>query len=464
LRIRTVPSSWLAVDEYRLDARPYFSGAIEAKLILDKLDTVPLVDVTEGGRSGIFNGPRFARVYVNDPNHGTPLVSGADMLQFDMSRCSLIANKQVASMPEMVLKAGTTMISSYGTVGRCVYTRSDMVSMVGSDNVLKVIPDESKIPSGYLFAFLSCKFGIPFVTKGESGGVVTYLDPSRVYQLAVPRLTDIENQVHEMITTASQMRSEANAVYETVSQRINRQFDFPIKLASSHRNFSCALASSDAILKRLEATYHDTVAQASDELVASVAQKDLLNSLGITFGESGRIKQAFVGEEYGVPFLTSSEIFRLRYEPDRFLAKRLLPDEDEWQVREGDLLLARSGQVGGIIGRGVWADRRFNGACVSVDVIRISAQESEILPGYLYGYLFLTDVGYRQLVRTAAGTSIPHLSVPDVANLLIPRADEDFERSIDEMIKQAGDLRAEAQVKEDEARDLVEKSIEEAAQ
>ena len=76
--------------------------------------------------------------------------------------------------------------------------------------------------------------------------------------------------------------------------------------------------------------------------------------------ETGRLKQVFVDEEYGAPFLTSGEIFRQRYEPTRFLSNRLLPDESEWATQEGDLLLARSGQVGGIIGRGVWADRRLS--------------------------------------------------------------------------------------------------------
>ena len=164
---------------------------------------------------------------------------------------------------------------------------------------------------------------------------------------------------------------------------VNDQFGFPEKLALSHRVFSCSTASSTLVLKRLEATFHDAVAQESDRLIAGVPRKDEFSTLGIAISETGRLKQVFVDEEYGAPFLTSGEIFRQRYEPTRFLSNRLLPDESEWATQEGDLLLARSGQVGGIIGRGVWADRRFAGGCVSVDVLRLGAQNSQILPGYL---------------------------------------------------------------------------------
>ena len=103
-------------------------------------------------------------------------------------------------------------------------------------------------------------------------------------------------------------------------------------------------------------------------------------------------------------------------------------------IKEGDILLARSGEFGGIIGRGVWADCRFIGGCTSVDVLRIGAQNSHILPGYLYAYLFLTDVGYRQLIRTAAGSSIPHLSASDVLQLQIPRCDGSIEGHINDLV------------------------------
>ena len=218
---KVIPSSWLETEEYRLNAKPYFSGAVEAKMALEKFPCEMLIELTVNGKKGIFNGPRFSRVFVSEVTHGLRLISGADMIQADLSYTDMIAKWQARAMPEMVLREGTTLISSYGTVGRCMYARSDMVGHIGSDNVLKVLPDKDKIKPGYLFAFISSKFGVPIIIMGEGGSVVTYLDPSRVYQLPVPRLGEIEAGVDEIIRRSADAHAESINLRENAGALIN---------------------------------------------------------------------------------------------------------------------------------------------------------------------------------------------------------------------------------------------------
>jgi type I restriction enzyme, S subunit len=75
---KTIPSTWLENNGRRLDCGPYMSGAVEAKELLKKHSTVPLQDLTAGHNGGIFNGPRFPRVYVQDPEHGVPFLGSTD--------------------------------------------------------------------------------------------------------------------------------------------------------------------------------------------------------------------------------------------------------------------------------------------------------------------------------------------------------------------------------------------------
>lgn len=462
-QVKAVPSSWIEKQARRLDCGPYMSGAMEARELLRQLSARKdqLQELTDGGISGIINAGRITRLWVDDDQHGFPFLSSTDILQADLSNISHIAKSVARQNSQLLIKDRWTLITRSGTIGRMAYSRSDMNGMACTEDVLRVIPDEEKVKPGYIYAYLCTKFGVPLVISGTYGSIITHLEPHHIADLPVPRLGAVEDQAHELIQGAADLRVEAAELLKTAGQMVNGQFGFPEKLALSHRVFSCSTASSTLVLKRLEATFHDAVAQESDRLIAGVPRKDEFSTLGIAISETGRLKQVFVDEEYGAPFLTSGEIFRQRYEPTRYLSNRLLPDESEWATQEGDLLLARSGQVGGIIGRGVWADRRFAGGCVSVDVLRLSAQNSQIPPGYLYAYLFLTDVGYRQLIRTAAGSSIPHLSAPDVSRLLIPRCDNALEAEINELVWKAGHKRAEAQEKEDQARALVERTIEE---
>lgn len=457
---KVIPSTWLEGNGRRLDCGPYMSGAVEVKELLKKHPIERLITLTADRNGGIFNGPRFARIYVDDPAQGVPFLGSTDILDADLSFVSLLSRKQVAANPALVLDEGWTLITCSGTIGRMAYARADMKGMAGSQHFMRVAPDTRRIKPGYLFAFLSSRYGVPVVVSGTYGAIIQHIEPHHIADLPVPRLGAVEERAHILVQRAADLRVEAVRLLKRARATVNNQFSFPDRLALSHRVFSCSVASSSRILKRLEATFHDAVAQESDRLIDGVSHKEDLSELGVSASETGRLKQVFVDEEYGAPFLTSGEIFQQTYQPDRFLSRKLLPEESEWATREGDILLARSGQVGGIIGRGVWADRRFVGACVSVDVIRLAAQGSGILPGYLYAYLFLTDVGYRQLIRSAAGSSIPHLSAPDVLRLRIPRCDSAIEGGIDELVRRAGTLRADAQESEDEARALVEHTIE----
>lgn len=462
-----VMSSWFTIKGARLDSKPYLSGALEARVLLEKLrvEKQPLMSLTKGHSNGIYNGPQFVRNYVDSEEYGVPFLTSGTMLLADLSRVGLLRKKDALSpkLSYLMLEEGMTLISCSGTVGRMVYSGPSMKNVWSSQDVLKVVPDTDKILPGYLYAYLSSKFGIPQVTEGTYGAIIPHLEPSHITKLLIPRLGTIESTIHSLCDTAAKLRNEASRKFQTASDSTNQHFGFPKKLAMSHRNFSVTTASSNTLEYRMIGAFYIAAAQESDRLLARSKKLDVLGSLISSIGETGRLKQLFVSEEYGVPFLTSSEIFRLDYKPTRFIAKNLIPKSVDWTVKEEDILLARSGQVGGIIGRGVWADKRFQGACVSVDVLRLRVDNKAISPGYLFAYLFLTDVGYRQLIRIGTGSSIPHLSPIDVLNIRVPRTDNEVESTIHTLVRDAGRLRAEAQAKEDEARKMVEMAIEENA-
>jgi type I restriction enzyme S subunit len=438
------------------------SGALEAKELLGKFKTEKLYEVTSGYSGGIFNGPQFVRNYVDDPKHGVPFLTTSSMLQADLSHLPMISAKNAYSkkLGYLKIEKGMTLITCSGTIGRITYARKDMEGFWSNQDIMKVVPDTNKIKPGYLYAFLSSCFGIPLIVSGTYGAIIQHIEPEHIRGLPVPRLGKIEDKAHELVQQAADLRVEANNQFHQSGQLINKQFNFSNTLALSHRVSSSTIASSNILQKRCDATYYESVAQKSDKYLSKISNKQSISAMEISISETGRLKQIFVDENHGIPFLTSREIFFQRLAPERYLSNKLLAEEDGFLVKEDDILLARSGQVGGIIGRGVWADSRFTNLCVSVDVFKISAQGSKVLPGYLYAYLCQTDVGYRQLIRMAAGSSIPHIYSEDIFNLNIPRCDEKTERKIHNMVKDAGEKRAEAQDIENQARALVEKAIE----
>ncbi|MBF4280715.1 restriction endonuclease subunit S, partial [Vibrio anguillarum] len=120
----------------------------------------------------------------------------------------------------------------------------------------------------------------------------------------------LEEKAHELINKCGDNRTESNALLKKAGQLINEHFSFPNKLALSHRIFTHSAASSSLVQKRMDATYHDRVAQMSDDLVEQAGAEKTLAELGVNTGESGRMKLVFTESDHGVPFTTSGEIFR----------------------------------------------------------------------------------------------------------------------------------------------------------
>src|SRR5260370_36562835 len=121
---KPVMSSWFELNGCRLDSKPYLSGSIEAKAQLARL-AVPkesLYKLTQG----IFNGPRFARVYVDDPEYGVPFLGSTDILNADLSNTPYISKKIVEHYPDLMLGQAWTLITCSGTIGSMTFSRTDM--------------------------------------------------------------------------------------------------------------------------------------------------------------------------------------------------------------------------------------------------------------------------------------------------------------------------------------------------
>lgn len=462
--VKIISSDWLKRAGNRIDAGPHTSGAIEFREVINSIENNRLNDCLNS--DGIRISPYFKRIYVKGIENGKYMLGNTNILDFKLTGRADILSMRVISQYDDALyfKKGDIIVTCFGTVGNLAYYRESMSDMVASTNFMRISTNEGALPSGYLFAYMNTVFGKVILTQNETGSVIPSLLPEQIEDYNVPRFGHMfETEVDQRIKASSELRDKSNSLFKKAGRLINEKLNFPEYLALTHREFNTTSVSSLFVSRRMDATYHDQIAQMSDDFVEQAGAEKTLAELGVNTGESGRMKLIFTESDHGVPFSTSGEIFRARYEPKRFLAKSKLGDVADWGVRQEDILLARSGQVGGIIGTGVWADSRFENAAVSVDVIRIKAQESEVLPGYLYSYLMCTDVGYRQLIRSAAGSSIPHLSSDDVLKLKLPRMGALEEKAVHELVQKAGELAAEAQKLEDEAVKMVEDAIDAAA-
>jgi type I restriction enzyme S subunit len=248
MKVKSIPSSLIGKNGRRFDCNPYLSGAIEAQLMLNSLqvDKMPLNSLTAGYNGGIYNGPVFKRRFVDSKDYGVPFLTSGNMLRTDLFDLQYLSEKDARSkkLSYLELKAGMIMISCSGAIGNMVYVRDDLEGYWSCQDQLKVVADTDKISSGYLYAFLGSKYGLPIIVSGTYGAIIQHLEPVHIESIPVPRFNfSLESEIHDLVCRAAELRSKASLILKNVSTR----FDELITVAQKSRSMKISATSSKTI-------------------------------------------------------------------------------------------------------------------------------------------------------------------------------------------------------------------------
>lgn len=464
---KVVPSVWIEQNDRRLDCGPYVSGAIEARELLARLETTPLNQLTKGHNGGIYNGSPFVRNYVEDPEHGVPFLTTSSLLQADLSNVSYLSKRdaQSRSLSFLEIKPGMSLITCSGSIGRMVYARDDLDGVWSNQDIMKVVPDSNLIQPGYLYAYLSGRFGVPLIVSGTYGAIIQHIEPHHIASLPVPRLAEIESQADELVLKAAALRTRVSNSIAIAMRKMEAAAGLS-KLGNENLSgvgFGFRAVSSSSILRRMDAVFHSPFhSNAVDVVNESSAGAKRVGEIADSIFEPKRFKRVQVeDEEFGVPMFGTTALMWADPLPS-FLIPKTMAGIDALIVDKKTVLIPRSGQVSGIIGTAVLPYGKIIGGAVSEHAIRIRCR-NEIDAGYLFIAL-RSEYGRRQLKSRAYGSSIPALDVEQVGQVIVPDLqDRDVFEGIGTMGLRSAELRGQAIALEDQARSLVEHAIEEAA-
>lgn len=457
---RVVRSSWLQEDGRRLDCNPYMSGALEARDALmalsrpkDELSAVTL---------RMFDSGRESRNWVDDARFGVRYMGSSAIRLADLSSLPLISKKQVARNPRLLLREGWSLITRSGTIGRMAYVRSDMAGLACSEDVLRVVPNTARIPAGYLYAFLSSRYGVPLVAAGTYGAIIQHIEPHHIASLPVPRFAGgLEEQVHAAVEHAALLRARAALNLKEAQDCLVRAIGQP-KLPDPNapareRLTRIVPASWLGASMRMEGNYFNPRAAEVEAWARGAGQVCDLGDLASVY-DVPPFKHIYVEEGYGVPFFTSGDLFDIDRTTDKFLARGRTVNLEKYVLQQDWVLLARSGQLGGIIGRPQYADSSLDKATTSDHVIRIVP--NAVPGGYLYAYLYHSQIGYPLVTRCMTGHSIPALWPSQLKSVPVVLAAPDAMNAIAKLVVDAFEFRVQATHVEKEARSVVESAIE----
>jgi len=142
-------------------------------------------------------------------------------------------------------------------------------------------------------------------------------------------------------------------------------------------------------------------------------------------------------EEYGVPFLSSADIFEADLSSLPMITKKLFDRDPSLPLQPGWTLITCSGMTAG---RVTYARKEMTGYACTQDVLRVVPTEG-ILAGYLYTFL-ASRYGTAMIRGGVYGTSIKHIEPPHLANIPVPRLGKEIEGKINSLITEAMEKRS----------------------
>jgi hypothetical protein len=463
---RIVRSGWLEEGGRRLDCNPYMSGALEARDILKSLSVRkdPLSSLTSGYDGGIYNGPMFRRNYVESPIYGVPFISTGSMIQADLSNLPFLNRRDAfsAKLSYLKLEPGMSLVSCSGTIGRMCFVRPDMGQMWSSQDVMKIVPDTSKIASGYLYAFLSGKFGVPLIISGTYGAIIQHIEPQHIRDLPVPRIGKTEELADALITKMANAFCKYQSLVIEAREKVLKAIGLTDPSTQEWMDDTRYIgwAEENLTVESLRAFNYDPRARQYVQHLLKAAHTPLASLCDPEHFKGHIVFKRIESEpEYGYRLIGQREAFQMRPE-GRWISRTSVKGLG-LVVPPGTVLLPSHGTLGEfeLYCRCVYVSKRTSEYAFSGDFYRCIPIDEKIRGGYLYAFLS-TRVAFRILRSMSTGGKQQYQHPSMLARLPIPRLGQELEDEIADMVDEASAQYDLAMQLEDEARALVENAIE----
>lgn len=447
----SVKNKWLSDSDLRLDASFHLSDGVKTRRIIDKLCPYPKVPL-KNEATELFKGNIHKRVYVTSPEYGLMFYTASDMFKSDLNTGKYISKKYSPYLKELELKKDWILITRSGTLGKVFYTNQDYEGAIGTDDLVRIKPAEKDIKRGYLYAYLSSKFGYGLLTQSGYGGVVKHIEPHHIEALPIPVFpNDKQVEIHKLIMDASDLRTDAN---QTLNEAI-LLFEEAIDQSKVHLGFQTGIISSKSIAsfhKRLDSQYQLLWKSLNNEKKSDI-QYNKLHTYADSIFVGGRGKRIYV--ENGTPFLSSSDM--MLYNPRRGckMVSKNTTGIASMTVSEKDILISRSGTVGNT----VLVGRYLANTAISEHALRLVINPAKISPNYVFCFL-KTKYGLKTMEASSFGSVIITLNEELIGDIELPILSDSKQKVINAKIEHYLKCMDESTIKENLAIDLVEKEIE----
>ncbi len=420
-----------------------------------KLEINPQNCIELSELANVFNPPIFKRQFCQPSERAINYCQSSDVTNA-LEGSDVYINKKQAEKVGSVVKKNQILVTGFGTIGntRLVNELSEGISY--ANNVCR-IESNRKFPYGYLYAFMTSKFGRSQLNKNASGSVVRYIEAPGIKRTLVPILPEEkQQQIHQLIVDSANLRVEANKLLkeavELIESNLGVKISTPINKFNSKKVSVKSLFDSDQ--KRLDSPVYITD---SSNYLNSNFKFSSIDELGFNVYRPGIFKRIKVDKDNGIPYIKGSDLNKSNpFNNCEFLSKTKTPFINEMILKEDQILFTCAGSIGEV--KLITKEFVDNPAIGSQDIIRIENKDNSMPIEFLFAYL-KTKFSYDYIQSIKYGSVIERVEPFHVQSIPIQNLPDDLIKKVKVLIDNYKQSFYTSFYKENQAINLIENEI-----
>ena len=439
---------------FRIDPSLHLSEGVKVRANLHRLpyELTTLAECT----SRIFLGNIFSRCFVRSEEYGIGYLAASDTILSNIDTGKYLSKKQVKQLSYLMLDKDWILITCSGTLGNVTYTNSTYCNKIATHDLIRVVPDDIKMRKGFLYAFLSSRFGYYQITQSQFGGVVKHVNDKQAGAILVPKFPEtIQVKVDELIHESARLREEAHHALEVAKRMIVEFCETPF--VKTYNECTGKIMSS-SILHSLN-TRFDAPVYINDGVnwTRQIKKETVpLGKCAIKTWYPGMFKRSYV--ENGYPYIKGSELFLLDpFKRCERLSRTKTPKLDQLWLKEGQLLISCAGACGLV--KLITKEYEEKQAIGSPDIIRLVSEDELFTKEYLFTYLQIPAI-YDFMQSLKYGSVIERFDIGNIETIPIVKPTPELSLAVTKIIQDYSDCSYKAYKAEEKAIQMIEEEIE----
>lgn len=172
-----------------------------------------------GEMATVWNPPIFKRQFCENTERAVPYCQSSDVTNA-LEGSEVFINKAQAYKVGSVVEDKQILVTGFGTIGNTRLVNELSHGSSFANNVCRIkVKDE--VLYGFIYAFMTSKYGKSQLNKNASGSVVRYIEAPGIKKTLIPILSqETQQKIHNLIVESAQLRVEANKLLKEAVEKI----------------------------------------------------------------------------------------------------------------------------------------------------------------------------------------------------------------------------------------------------